>query len=106
MRYYSVPFSTKEEEKLLFNLSTKEVLVFGSGIIIGVLFAGILALILNTYMLFCLPVALPFVGLAAILALKKIKRSGCELTVGDYLIYKYRFNNRNHHYVRGWKGDK
>ncbi len=99
MKIYPVPFSTKEEDKLIFNLSTKQTLIVGLSIIMALFAAGIMAAILQTQMLFCLPIGVPIVFIGAILALKKLNISGCELTAGDYMFLKYKYSQRNRHYI-------
>lgn len=106
MRYYPVPFSAEEEEKLIFDYSTKEVLVFGGGIVTGLICAKILSLILATYMLYCLPMLIPFGGIGAVLAFKKVVHGDAVLTVGDYLLAKYKYKKRPRHYLKGWREEK
>lgn len=99
MRYYPVPFSSKEEDKLIFNLSAKEVLIIGGGVIMGLLVAGISSVLMKTFMIFCLPMGIPFALLGTVLALKKVTYSGCEMAAGDYWILKYKFKQRDRHYL-------
>ncbi len=99
MRLYPVPFSTKEEDKLLFNFSTKQVLIMGTSILLALLLAGILATILQTHMLFCLPIGAPVVFIGVILAVKKLRIAGCEITAGDYIYLKHKYSQRNRHYI-------
>lgn len=99
MRHYPVPFSTKEEDKLLFNLSTKQVLIIGSSVLLALIMAGVMAATLQTYMLFCIPIGIPVVFIGVVMALKRLNISGCEITVGDLLFLKYKFTQRNRHYI-------
>jgi uncharacterized protein YacL len=100
MRIYPVPFSAQEEEKLIFNLSAREVLVMSIDIGAGLIMAGILARALHTFMLYCIPVAIPFVIAAFILAFTKITRSGCQLTLDEYVRRLIKYNRRPRHYLR------
>ncbi len=99
MKVYPVPFSTKEEDKLIFNLSTKQSLIIGASVILALITAGLLTAILQTQMLFCLPIGLPVIFVGVILAMKKIEISGCEMTTGDYLFYRYKYSQRKRHYL-------
>jgi len=99
LRYYSVPFSSKNDEKLIFNLSTRELLICGSGVLLGVLVAGIVSLCIKAYMISCLPVAIPFSAVGALLAFKKVNKIGCQMTLYDYLLRKYYFSKRPRHYL-------
>lgn len=107
MKVYPVPFSAKEEDKLIFNLSTKEALIIGVSIVVGLFAAGIGSVALHSQMLFCLPLGLPFIFAGAVLALKRLNISGCEMTAGDYILYRYSFKQRNRHYLaqRGKEGE-
>jgi len=105
LKFYPVPFSTKEEDKLIFNLSTKQTLIIGASAILALIAAGIMAAILQTQMLFCLPIGIPVVFIGAILALKKLNISGCELTAGDFIFLKYKYSQRNRHYIAERKGE-
>jgi len=100
LRYYPVPFSTEGEEKLIFNFTVKESLILGGGIFLGLIAAGLLAAVLKTYVLYCLPLVLPFAAAGAVLALMKVNKEGCEMTVADYLIHLYRYKNRARHHLR------
>lgn len=100
MLIYPVPFSAKEEEKLIFNLNTREVLVMSSGIGLGIIASAILAAALNTFIIYCIPLAIPFVGVAFLLAFIKVNRAGATLTLNEYALRKLKYNNRSRHYLR------
>jgi len=106
LKIYPVPFSTKEEDKLIFNLSTKQSLIIGISVILALIAAGLLAAIIQTQMLFCLPIGLPIVFVGVILAIKKLSVSGCEITAGDYLLYRYKYNQRKRHYIAQRGGEE
>lgn len=100
MRLYPVPFTTQGEEKMIFNMSARQVLIIGIGLILGFSTAAILAKALKTFTLFCLPVALPFLAVAAFLAFTRIKRFGRELSMGDYIYLKFCYKHEPKHYLR------
>lgn len=100
MRAYDVPFTTQGEEKLIFNLSVKQVLIIGISAAVGFLAANILSKILDTFLLFCFPVALPFIGIGAILAFTKIKKHGKEFNFGEFLYYKTLYKYQPKHFLR------
>lgn len=99
MRIYPVPFSSKEEAKLIFNLAPREVLILSIGVGAGLVVAAILAAILGTFMLYCIPAAIPFIAASAILAFTKVKRAGCEMTLDDYVKRTVFYNRRPRHYL-------
>jgi uncharacterized protein YacL len=100
MRFYPVPFSAKEEEKLVFNLSVREVLIMAIGIGIGLAIAGIASVFLNTFLIHCIPLGLPFVGLAVLLAFVKVNKSGCIMTLENYALRKLKFQQKPRHYLK------
>jgi uncharacterized protein YacL len=101
MRFYPVPFSAKEEEKLVFNLSVREVLIMAVGISTGLLFAKISSIFLNTFFIYCVPLGLPLFGLAALLTFVKINKGGCIMTLENYAIRKFKFQQKPRHYLKG-----
>ncbi|NLE06015.1 MAG: PrgI family protein [Crenarchaeota archaeon] len=100
MRFYPVPFSAKEEEKLVFNLSVREVLIMSVGIATGLLFAKITSVFLNTFFIHCIPLGLPFVGVAALLAFVKVNKGGCVMTLENFALRKIYFQQKSRHYIK------
>lgn len=100
MRFYPVPFSAKGEEKLVYNMAIREVLIISIGIGLGLGAAGILSLMLHTLILFCIPVALPFIGLAAIIAFTRINKNDNELTLDAYFFRLIKYKQRPRHYLK------
>jgi hypothetical protein len=100
MRLYPVPFTTQGEEKLIFNLTIKQVLVIGLGSIVGFTAMTILSKILGVLMLYCLPVMLPFLGISIFLALAKKNKSGRSLELGEYVFLKFCYKHQPKHYLR------
>lgn len=100
MQFYSVPFSTKEEEKLAFNLTAREVLIMSIGIAIGLFVAKIASIFLDTFIIYCVPLGLPFVGIAALLAFVKIDKGGCIMTLGNYALRKINYRQKPRHYLK------
>lgn len=100
MRFYPVPFSAKEEEKLVFNLSVREVLIMAVGIGIGLAVAGIASAFLNTFLIYCIPLGLPFVGVAALLAFVKVNKGGCIMTLENFALRKFNFQQKPRHYLK------
>jgi len=100
MRYYPVPFSTKEEEKLVFSLSVREVLIMAVGTALGLVTAKIASAALETFFIYCVPLGLPFVGLAALLAFVKVTKSDCVMTLENYILRSISFKQRPRHYIK------
>lgn len=100
MRYYRVPFDAKDEEKLAFNLTVREILIMSVGLGLGLLTAWIASTILSTLLLYCVPFGLPFVGLAAMLAFVKVNKNGCVMTLEKYAYRKIIFSQRPRHYLK------
>lgn len=100
MRFYPVPFSAKEEEKLVFNLSVREVMIMSVGTAIGLLFVKIVSLFLDTFFIHCIPLGLPFVGIAALLAFVKINKGGCVMTLENFTLRKFCFQQKPRHYLK------
>jgi uncharacterized protein YacL len=106
MRFYPVPFSAKEEEKLAFNLTTREIMVLSIGITLGLLVAWLTSLILDTYFIFCIPIGLPFVGISALLAFVKVNKSDAVMTLENYIFRLIRFKQRPRHYLKERQKEK
>lgn len=100
MRLYPVPFTTQGEEKLIFNMSARQVLIVGIGLMFGFIAAVILSKVLKTFTLYCVPVILPFIAIAAFLAFTKRKKYGRELSMGDYIYLKFCYSLEPKHYLR------
>jgi|LSQX01.2.fsa_nt_gb hypothetical protein len=100
MQYYRVPFDTKGEEKLAFNLTLREIMILSTGGGIGLFVSWVASLIISTQMLFCTPFAIPFVGVAMLLAFVKINRDGCVMTLEKYLYRKFIYEQRPRHYLK------
>lgn len=96
---YRVPFSTREEKKLAFNLTAGELLTLATGGVLGLMAAGMVAAVFDVPFLFCVPAAIPFVGAAAYLAFKKIKKVDAVMTYGVYLYRKILFHRSPKHYI-------
>lgn len=99
MREYVVPFSTREEKKLAFNLTAGELLSLAGGAVVGLMAAGLVAAVSGVPMIFCLPVVAPFIGAAAYLAFKKVRKVDAEMRYGVYLYRRIRFQMSPKHYV-------
>jgi hypothetical protein len=96
---YRVPFSTKEDKKLIFNLTTHEFMSIMIGGVVGLAAAGIAVAAFHIPFLLCLPLAVPFVGGAAYMAFKKLKKVDMVMTFGSYLYKKLCFKIRPKHYI-------
>jgi hypothetical protein len=70
------------------------------GIATGIIVAKIGSILLNTFLLFCIPLGLPFVGIAALLAFVKTDKSGCVMTLENYIIRLINYQRRPRHYVK------
>ena len=101
IRDYRVPFSTSEDEKLVFNLSTKECLWFGAGVISSIVVVGIPALILQLSLpkiVYLLPLALPTMGICSYMALKKVNEFDKLVKVDVSIWNKFKYKRRAHNY--------
>jgi len=99
MRMYPVPFSTREENKLFFNLTLREFAWLLGGLAAGLAASGLLAVILNTLMLFCLPAVLPFLGLAWLLGFARVKEYDHRTTFDRHLLNSFAYRSRPRDYV-------
>jgi len=99
LRTYPVPFSTKGEERLLFNLTLRELAWLLGGLAAGLGASGLLAAMLKTFMLFCLPAALPFLGLAWVLATWKVKEIDHREMLDRHLLNGFLYKHRSHDYI-------
>ena len=101
MRTYNVPFSTKGEEKLAFNLGMKECVWLGCGIVVAVMafstpmFFGVTM----PKLLYFLPLAIPPLGASAFVAFKKVKQFDNHVKIDESLWHKWRFKKRIHNFI-------
>lgn len=100
MRYYPVPFAAKEEERLVYNLTTREVLILAVGIALGLLTAWLMSKALHTFIIFCSPFGLPSVGIAVLLAFIRVKKNDCVMTLDNYMLRKIFYAQRPRHYLK------
>lgn len=108
MREHFVPFSVKEEAKLVFNLSARQCLWFMAGFFVALIFIGIPALMMRlpvTKTLLLAPLALPPLGLAYYLALIKIKAFDHDVGADIYHWRKFVYQRRRHGYYNFRKGE-
>lgn len=101
MREYRVPLSTKEEEKLVFNLSARQCLWFGLGIIFSIILIGMPALVFGLPLpkvIYLLPLGLPPLGISTYMAKKRVKELDMEVNVDAFLWRKFKYNHRVHNY--------
>lgn len=99
MRTYPVPFSTKGEDRLLFNLTLRELAWLLAGLAAGLGASSLLAAATNKFMLFCLPAALPFVGVAWLLATWKVKEVDHREVLDRHLFNAVLYRYRPHDYI-------
>lgn len=107
LRTYVVPFSTKEEERLVFNLALKECMWLGCGLIAAALMAGVPAFIFQVSMpelLYLLPLAIPPMAVSGFMAFKKVKQLDNYVKVDVFLWNKWRFKNRTRDYIMYRRG--
>lgn len=70
------------------------------GIGLGLFAAWFMSKILHTFIIFCSPFALPFVGIAALLAFIRVKKNDTIITLDDYISRKILFKQRPRHYLK------
>ncbi|SFH34414.1 PrgI family protein [Desulfotomaculum arcticum] len=102
MKYYPVPFSAREETPFIFGLYVREMLWIGAGIIVGLVIALIIFVPIGAklqYLILCLPVMIPFVGLSFYLARKRVKEDDRYETLDRHLIKKLKYKYRPHTYL-------
>jgi len=100
VRYYPVPYSTKEEVKLVFNLSTREFSLLLGGILAGVALAGVLSLITGVYFFIMVIICVPLlfsIGLYA--SFKTMKEVDRKVTLDEHYLKAIRYRMRPHSYI-------
>ncbi|MDN5375149.1 MAG: hypothetical protein PWQ39_189 [Thermacetogenium sp.] len=84
---------------MAFNMTATELLSLAAGCVTGTMVAGLSAAIFSVPFLFCVPVAFPFVGAAAYLTFKRVKKAGAVMPCGVYLYKKILYGRTPKHYV-------
>jgi hypothetical protein len=100
MRYYPVPFSSKGEDRLFFNLTIQESLIIGSGICVGLLAAKIVSVFAEALILVCLPAAIPFVAAGILFVIVPIRHVDGQISLFQYCLRRIEFNRRPRHLLR------
>ncbi len=103
IREYRVPFSTKNDEKLVFNLSARECLWLGGGVITAIVLVGIPALIMQLPLpkiLYLLPLGLLSLGASVYMAFAKVKNFDKHVKVDTNFWYKLKYSKRPHCYYQ------
>ena len=103
MREYKVPFSTKEDEKLVCGMSGRECLWVGSGLVLAVILVAVPAAILELTViktLYLLPLGLLPVGAGVYMAFAKIKNFDKYVKADVNIWYKFKYNKQPHGYYQ------
>lgn len=101
IREYRVPFSTKNDQKLVFSLSARECLWLGGGIISAIVFVAIPAIIMELPLpkvLYLLPLGLVSLGTSVYMAFAKTKNFDKHVKVDTNFWYKLKYSKRPHCY--------
>lgn len=102
MREYMVPFSTKEEDRLLFNLTARQCLWLAGGLMFGLAAAFIPAAAFRIpfpMALVFVPFGLPFLGAGSYLAFKKVRDYDHDVSADVHLFRKMQYRFRPHDYI-------
>jgi hypothetical protein len=102
MREYVVPFSTKGEDRLFFNLTARQCLWLAGGLMLGLAAVFIPAAAFRVSFpaaLAFVPLGLPFLGAGAYLALKKVRDYDHDVGADVYLFRKLHYRFRSHDYI-------
>jgi len=101
MRYYPVPFSSKGEDRLFFNLTFQESIIIGAGIALGLLAAKTVSAATGALILTCLPAAFPFAAAGILLVIIPVRHVDGQISLFQYCLRRIRFNRRPRHLLRG-----
>ena len=100
MRYYPVPYSTKEEVKLVFNLSTREFSLLLGGILTGVALAGFLSLVTGVYFFIMVVICVPVLFCLGLYAsFKRVKEVDKNVTLDEHYLKAIKYRMRPHSYI-------
>jgi hypothetical protein len=102
MREYTVPFSTKEDEKFFFGLTGRQSLWFAAGTVLGAAAVFIPAAVFQVsfpQILLFIPLGLPFLGGGAYMALGKKRLYDDRVGVDTFYMLKIQYRIRTHDYV-------
>lgn len=101
MQAYKVPFSTKGEERLVFNLGLRECLCLGFGCILAVAVISIPTLFGVTMprILYFIPLGIPPLGVSVAVAFKKVKQFDNYAKCDESVINNFKFKHRVRNYI-------
>lgn len=100
MRYYPVPYSTKEEAKMIFNLSSREFALLLGGALAGIVLAVLLSAITRVYFfILAIPCVPLFFGAGAYIAFKSVKEIEAKVTLDKHYMNVVKYKMRPHIYI-------
>lgn len=99
MRYYSVPFSTKEEERFL-GLTLREAAWTFGGLFCGSLVATAIGFFFKKFMFVLLVLFSVPLGLTGLFVSRwPVRKGDFQITLDRYMIKEVKFKNRTHVYL-------
>ncbi|MFX4261176.1 PrgI family mobile element protein [Pelotomaculum propionicicum] len=101
LQAYKVPFSTKGEERLVFNLGLRECMCLGLGCILAVVAISIPTLFGVTMprILYFIPLGIPPLAASAIVAFKNVKQFDNYAKYDESVINNFKFKHRVRNYI-------